>query len=79
MLLIKLQVYMSGINFWSEHPSVQKVFALLGKNNLYENHNTTNNFLRATFTSVYSKLFKKFLTTVWSTKTGWEMTSRLKR
>jgi len=31
------------------------------------------------YTSVCSKLFKKFLTAVWFTKTGWEMTSRLIR
>jgi len=82
MHLVELQVYMSCINFWSEHLSVKfdgicssRVVAYY----LYENHNTTNNFMSAKFTSVCSKLFKLFLTTVWFTKTGWEMTSRLIR
>jgi len=46
----------------------------------------TNNFLRATFSSVCSnhfaahlKLFKQFLTIFWTTTTGWEMTSPLIR
>ena len=62
------------------------VFAFLRKYCLYEHHNTTNNFLRATFSSVCKKTFssspellKKFLTTFWTTKTGCEMTSRLIR
>jgi len=53
---------------------------------LHEHHNTTNNYLRATFTSfcnkhflAHLKLLKKFLTTFWTTKTGWEMTSQLIR
>ena len=62
------------------------VFAILRWYCLYEHHYTTNNFLRCTFSSIYNKhslahlkLFKKFLTTFWTTKTGWEMTCRLIR
>jgi len=61
------------------------VFVFLQLYCLYEHHNTTNNFLRAEFSSVCNKyflshlrLFKKIIT-IWTTRTGREMTSRLIR
>jgi len=68
--------------FWSEHLSAQ-FDGICVYYYLNEHHNTKNKFLLATFSSVcnkrfiaHLKLIKIFLTIFWTTKTGWEMTSR---
>ena len=87
MHLVNIEFYMLLINSWSEQPSAQCDGICFSSVVLRVwTPTTTNDLLRAIFTSVRSKnflahlkLFKNILTTFCTTKTAWEMNSQFIR